>query len=79
MSEEAEKTTTDVRRFRVPAPIFDAYTEVTGDLGRAQDIRDYMEWRAEHPATPLPGKKRGPIRRWRADTRAKRIAEGKPV
>lgn len=67
---------TDIRRLRVPKEDWDAYTEVTGDLGRAQDLRDYILWRIENPKTPLPGKKRGPLRRWREKTRAERAAKG---
>jgi hypothetical protein len=76
---EPEETGTDIRRLRVPKEIWDAYTEATGDLGRAQDLRDYIEWRSENPRTPLPGKKRGPIKRWRVRTRAERVAAGLPV
>lgn len=76
---DAEETGTDIRRVRVPAESWEAYTEAVGDLGRAQDLRDYMEWRAENPRTPLPGKKRGPIKRWRERTKADRAARGLPV
>lgn len=70
---------TDIRRLRVPARVWDAYTDLTGDLGRAQDLRDYIEWRIDHPDTPLPGKKWGPIRRWREKTKAERLANGLPI
>lgn len=69
----------DIRRVRVPEEIWSAYTDAVGDLGRAGDLRDYMEWRAENPRTPLPGKKRGPIKRWREATKRERIAKGLPV
>lgn len=74
-----ENSGKEIRRVRVPDETWDAYTEATGDLGRASDLRGYMEWRSENPTTPLPGKKRGPIRRWRSATRERRIADGLPV
>jgi hypothetical protein len=69
----------DVRRFRIHQEIWDMYGDVVGDAGRAGDLRAYIEWRTENPRTPLPGKKRGPIKRWRETTRAKRLADGLPV
>jgi hypothetical protein len=76
---DADGSGKEIRRVRVPEEIWDAYTEVVGDLGRAGDLRAYIEWRTENPRTPLPGKKRGPIKRWRESTRAKRVAAGLPV
>lgn len=55
----------DVRRLRVDQELWDAYTEIVGDLGRSYDLKSYIEWRVDNPATPLPGRRRGPVRKIR--------------
>lgn len=54
-----------MRRIRVDPALWDAYARIVGDGGRAADLREYMEWRVEHPGDPLPGRWRGPVRRVR--------------
>lgn len=49
-----------MRGIRVDPELWDAYAEVVGDLGRAADLRSYIEWRIDNPRTPLPGRRRGP-------------------
>jgi len=64
-------TESDVRRVRIDAETWAAYAEVVGDAGRSADIKAYVEWRLDNPATPLPGRRRGPVkksRRTSADT-----------
>lgn len=55
----------DVRRLRVDQSLWDAYTEIVGDLGRSADLKSYIEWRVDNPTTPLPGRRRGPVKRIR--------------
>lgn len=56
---------TDIRRVRVDGELWAAYAEVVGDLGRSADIKRYIEWRVDNPTTPLPGSRRGPVKRVR--------------
>jgi hypothetical protein len=55
----------DIRRIRVDAESWAAYAEIVGDAGRSADIKAYIEWRLDNPTTPLPGKRRGPVKRTR--------------
>lgn len=57
---------TDFRKLRVDQELWDAYTEVVGDGGRSADLRSYIEWRVDNPTTPLPGRRRGPVKKVRA-------------
>lgn len=56
---------TDVRRLRVEKTLWDAYTEIVGDGGRSADLKAYIEWRVDNPTAPLPGRRRGPVKRIR--------------
>lgn len=49
----------------VDKDLWNAYGDVVGDGGRAEDLRRYMEWRIRHPDEPLPGDWRGPIKKVR--------------
>jgi hypothetical protein len=55
----------DVRRVRIDRDLWEAYAEVVGDGGRSTDIKAYVEWRVDNPTTPLPGRRRGPVKRVR--------------
>lgn len=55
----------DVRRLRVDQSLWEAYTEIVGDLGRSADLKSYIEWRVDNPTTPLPGRRRGPVKKIR--------------
>ncbi|MFY1686458.1 hypothetical protein [Plantactinospora sp. WMMB782] len=55
----------DIRRLRVEQSLWDAYTEIVGDGGRSADLKAYIEWRVDNPTTPLPGKRRGPVKKER--------------
>lgn len=57
--------TSDVRRVRVDQDLWRAYAEIVGDGGRSADIKAYIEWRVDNPTTPLPGKRRGPVKKVR--------------
>jgi hypothetical protein len=63
----AEKRANDIRRVRVLEAVWEAYGDVVGDIGRAQDIKDYIAWRIDNPRTPLPGKRLGPVVRRRPE------------
>ena len=56
---------TDIRRLRVDEELWDAYAEIVGNGGRSADLRAYIEWRVDNPTTPLPGRRRGPVKRVR--------------
>lgn len=56
----------DIRRLRVEQSLWDAYTEIVGDGGRSADLKAYIEWRVDNPTAPLPGRRRGPVKRERA-------------
>jgi hypothetical protein len=56
---------TDIRRLRVDDELWVAYTQIVGDLGRSADLKAYIEWRVDNPTTPLPGRRRGPVRKTR--------------
>lgn len=63
--------TSDVRRIRVDHDLWTAYAEIVGNGGRSADIKAYIEWRVDNPTTPLPGRRRGPVKKVRrssADT-----------
>lgn len=49
----------------VDKELWEAYGDVVGDGGRAEDLRVYMTWRVENPDTPLPGRFRGPVKKVR--------------
>jgi hypothetical protein len=53
----------DIRRLRVDKDLWDAYTAIVGDAGRSGDLRSYIEWRVDNPTSPLPGRRRGPVKR----------------
>jgi hypothetical protein len=55
----------DLRKIRIDQDTWDAYAEVVGDAGRSGDIKAYIDWRIDNPATPLPGRRRGPVKRVR--------------
>lgn len=55
----------DIRRLRVEQSLWEAYTEIVGDGGRSADLKSYIEWRVDNPTTPLPGRRRGPVKRVR--------------
>jgi hypothetical protein len=61
----AEQAGKDIRRLRVPDDLWDAYTEIVGNGGRSADLKAYMEWRVDNPTTPLPGRRRGPVKKVR--------------
>jgi hypothetical protein len=54
-----------VRKVRIRADLWNDYAEVVGDAGRSQDAKSYIEWRIDNPTTPLPGRRRGPVKRVR--------------
>jgi hypothetical protein len=55
----------DVRRFRLDLETWKAYGDIVGDGGRSADLKAYIDWRIDNPTTPLPGKRRGPLKRVR--------------
>ncbi len=55
----------DIRRLRVADDLWAAYTEIVGTGGRSSDLKAYIEWRVDNPTTPLPGRRRGPVKRVR--------------
>lgn len=55
----------DIRRFRLDQDTWEEYGELVGDGGRSADLKAYVEWRLENPTTPLPGKRRGPVKKER--------------
>lgn len=66
----------DLRRVRIDGDLWEKYEEIVGDGGRSADIRAYVEWRVDNPTTPLPGRRRGPVRKVRnARTKPKTDAE----
>lgn len=64
----------ELRRFRLDLETWKAYGEVVGDGGRSADLKAYIDWRIDNPTTPLPGKKRGPIKRVRAKSEPEKPA-----
>lgn len=54
-----------VLRFRAPDELWAAYSEIVGDGGRSADLKAYIEWRVDNPTTPLPGRRRGPVKKVR--------------
>ncbi len=55
----------DLRKLSIDKELWDAYAEVVGDGGRSADLRAYIEWRVDNPTTPLPGRRRGPVKKVR--------------
>jgi hypothetical protein len=53
----------DIRRLRVDDDTWDAYTEIVGERGRSADLKAYINWRIDNPTAPLPGRRRGPVRK----------------
>lgn len=53
----------DLRKLRVDKETWDLYTEIVGARGRSADLKAYINWRIDNPATPLPGRRRGPVKR----------------
>ncbi len=43
----------DHRSLRLPHWIWDLYADVVGDIGRAADLRHYMDWRIDNPGVGL--------------------------
>lgn len=68
-------THSDLRKLRVSQELWDAYTEIVGNAGRSADLRSYIEWRVDNPTTPLPGRRRGPVRRVRQQTDETKAAD----
>jgi len=60
----------DIRRIRVDTEAWETYAEIVGNGGRAADLRAYIEWRIDNPTTPLPGRRRGPVKRVRKPSSA---------
>lgn len=58
----------DIRRLRVEDDLWQAYTEIVGNGGRSADLKAYIEWRIDNPTTPLPGRRRGPVKKVRKTT-----------
>lgn len=65
----------DLRRFRLDKETWDAYGELVGDGGRSADLKAYIDWRLDNPTVPLPGKRRGPVKKTRT-SRTPPAAEG---
>jgi hypothetical protein len=59
----------NIRRLRVTQDLWDCYAEVVGNGGASTDLKAYIDWRLDNPTTPLPGKRRGPVKKTRT-TRA---------
>lgn len=57
----------DIRRLRVDEQLWAAYSEIVGDAGRSADLKAYIEWRVDNPTTPLPGRRRGPVKKVRPE------------
>ena len=55
----------DIRRIRIDDETWEAYAEIVGDGGRSADRRAYIDWRLDNPTAPLPGRRRGPVKRVR--------------
>jgi hypothetical protein len=55
----------DIRRFRLDKDTWDAYGDLVGDGGRSADLKAYIDWRLDNPTVPLPGKRRGPVKKTR--------------
>lgn len=55
----------DIRRIRVDTDLWKTYAEIVGDGGRSADLKSYIEWRVDNPTTPLPGRRRGPVKKVR--------------
>ncbi|GIM90346.1 GIY-YIG nuclease family protein [Paractinoplanes toevensis] len=55
----------NIRRLRLLDSVWIEYGTLVGDSGRSADIQAYIEWRLDNPDTPLPGKRRGPVKRTR--------------
>lgn len=61
----ADRNYTPRRAVSVDSDLWEAYGEIVGDGGRSDDLREYMKWRVDNPTTPLPGRRRGPVKRVR--------------
>ncbi|AEV86675.1 hypothetical protein ACWT_5658 [Actinoplanes sp. SE50] len=55
----------NLRRFRMDEETWKEYGKLVGDAGRSADLKAYIEWRLDNPDTPLPGKRRGPVKKTR--------------
>lgn len=55
----------DMRRLRVDDELWAAYTAIVGNAGRSADLKAYIEWRVDNPTMPLPGERKGPVKRIR--------------
>jgi hypothetical protein len=62
---DAVPDSSDIRRFRLDAETWKAYGDLVGDGGRSADLKAYIDWRLDNPETPLPGKRRGPVKKAR--------------
>lgn len=58
-----DRHATPRRVISVAKTLWDAYGDVVGTSGRADDLREYMKWRVDNPDTPLPGRKLGPFKK----------------
>ncbi|WP_250029694.1 hypothetical protein [Paractinoplanes maris] len=67
----------DLRRFRLDQDTWDEYGELVGNGGRSADLKAYIEWRLDNPDTPLPGKRRGPLKKSRTPRANARLAAKK--
>lgn len=50
---------------RIPKEVWDGYADIVGNCGRSADLKAYINWRIDNPTTPLPGRRRGPIKKAR--------------
>jgi len=62
---DAVPDSSDLRRFRLDKETWDSYGELVGDGGRSADLKAYIDWRLDNPTVPLPGKRRGPVKKTR--------------
>ena len=75
---DAVADSSNIRRFRLAQDTWDEYGELVGESGRSADLQEYIEWRLDNPTTPLPGKRRGPVRRVRKSVMPKPKPKPKP-
>lgn len=63
--ESVPADSSDLRRFRLDQESWDAYGKLVGNGGRSADLKAYIDWRLDNPTVPLPGKRRGPVKKER--------------
>lgn len=71
---DAVPDSSDLRRFRLDSETWKAYGDLVGDGGRSADLKAYIDWRLDNPTVPLPGKRRGPVKKTRTARTAKPAA-----